>query len=267
VMVASNTTAPSIPVEEIIQKFAAKEAEFARARDNYTYHQTVRIQELDDDGVARGRYEIVSDIIFTPEGKRIERVVRAPVSTLRNILLTPEDEQDLRNVQPFVLTTKDIPKYNINYLGTQKVDELDTYVFAVKPKTMEPGQRYFEGQIWVDQRDLQIVKTYGQGVPERRDTKRKGKGENLYPKFTTWREQIDNQYWFPTYTRADDTLHFVASDIHIREIVKYEDYKRFGSSVKILYEGKEVPKADRKDQKQTPDQKKPEEKDPNPPQK
>ncbi len=247
VMVASNTTAPSIPVEEIIQKFAAKEAEFARARDNYTYHQTVRIQELDDDGVARGRYEIVSDIIFTPEGKRIERVVRAPVSTLRNILLTPEDEQDLRNVQPFVLTTKDIPKYNINYLGTQKVDELDTYVFAVKPKTMEPGQRYFEGQIWVDQRDLQIVKTYGKGVGRKRG------GDNQFPRFETYRDQIDGKYWFPVYTRADDVLHFQTRDQRVRMLVKYEDYKQFKSQTGIQY-GEIV--GEKKDEKKKDEKKK-----------
>src|ERR1700719_2622481 len=95
--------------DEIIQKFAAKEAEFSRARENYTYRQTVKIQELDDSGSVRGRYEIVEDVIFSPDGKRTEKVVRAPVSTLRNLLLTPEDEQDLRNVQPFVLTTTEIP--------------------------------------------------------------------------------------------------------------------------------------------------------------
>src|SRR5690349_14756202 len=95
--------------DEIIQKFAAKEAEFSRARENYTYRQTVKIQELDDGGAVRGRYEIISDIIFSPDGKRTEKVVRAPVSTL-HIIITAEDEQDLRNVQPFVLTTSEIPQ-------------------------------------------------------------------------------------------------------------------------------------------------------------
>ncbi len=99
------------------------------------------------------------------------------------------------------------------------------------------------------------MKTYGKAVPETRDTKKKGKAEHLYPKFTTWRQQVDGKYWFPSYTRADDTLHFNLSDIHIREIVKYEDYKRFGSSVKILG-GQEVP-TDRRIRKTPPDQKKP----------
>src|SRR5262249_42039557 len=208
--------------EDIIQKFAAKEAEFARARENYTYRQTVRVIELDEGGNPRGKHEMVSDIIFSPEGKRTERVVRAPVSTLRNLQLTPEDEQDLRNVQPFVLTSKEIPKYDIRYLGKQNADEIPCYNFAVKPKKMEPGQRYFEGQIWVDDRDLQIVKTYGKGV----GIIKKG-SDNQFPRFETYREQVDGKYWFPTYTRADDTLHFQTGPQRIRITVKYEDYKKY----------------------------------------
>ncbi len=232
VQASATASNPSIPVDEIIQKFAAKELEFKRARDNYTYRQTVRVLELDDDGAVRGRYEMVSDIIFSPSGKRMERVVRAPMSTLKRISLDPGDEQDLRNVQPFVLTTEDIPKYNISYVGPQRVDELDTYVFAVKPKKLEPGQRYFEGQIWVDQQDLQIVKTYGKGV----GLQKKG-SDHQYPRFETYRDQIDGKYWFPVYTRADDVLHFQSGDQRVRMTVKYEDYKQFKSQIGIEYEG------------------------------
>ena len=142
---ASSVEPSSAQIDDIIQKFAAKEAEFAKARGNYTYRQTARIQEIDDGGNVHGRYEIVSDIVFTPEGKRIERVVHAPVSTLQVILLTPEDEQDLRDVQPFVLTTGEIPNYYVRYLGRETLDEISCYSFAVKPKKMEQGKRYFEG--------------------------------------------------------------------------------------------------------------------------
>jgi hypothetical protein len=233
--------------EEIIKQFAAKEAEFARARENYTYRQTVRIQELSEGGAPGGKYEIVSDIIFSPEGKRTERVVRAPVSTLRNILLTPEDEQDLRNVQPFVLTTAEIDKYDVRYLGKQKADEIPCYVFSVKPKKLESGHRYFEGQIWVDDRDLQIVKTFGKGV----GLLKKG-SDNQFPRFETYREQIDGKYWFPTYTRADDTLHFQAGPQRIRMSVKYADYKQFKSESNIKF-GEVV---DEKDKKPDTEQKK-----------
>ncbi len=243
-LAAANTADP--PPEDIIRKFAAKEAEFAKAREQYTYRQTVRIQELSPSGTPMGRHEMVSDIVFNPDGKRTERVVRAPVSTLRNILLTPEDEQDLRNVQPFVLTTADIDKYRVDYLGRQHVDEIPCYLFSVKPKKMEPGQRYFEGQIWVDDRDLQIVKTYGKGV----GLLKKG-SDNQFPRFETYREQIDGKFWFPTYTIANDTLHFQSGQQRIRMTVRYENYKRFGAETTIRF-GEVVEEGDRKPEGETP---------------
>jgi hypothetical protein len=233
-------------IQEIIQKFAAKEAEFAQARENYTYRQTAKVHEIDESGAVRGRYEIVSDIIFTQDGRRTERVVRAPVATLRNIQLTPEDEQDLRSVQPFVLTTKDIDKYYVRYLGREKLDEIPCYAFAVKPKKMEQGQRYFQGIVWVDDRDLQIVKSYGRGV----GIIKKG-FDNQFPKFETYREQIDGKYWFPTFTIANDTLHFESGDQRIRMNVRYEDYKQFKADTRITFgepvnQGEEKPKEPKK---------------------
>src|SRR5438552_3258703 len=154
----------TVNVDEIVKKFAAKEAEFAQARNNYTYRQSVKMEELDSGGnPSGGKWEEVADIIFSPEGKRMERVVYAPVVNLQHIQLTPDDVADLRSVQPFVLTTAEIPDYDIHYLGKEKVDEIGCYAFAVKPKKMIKGKRYFEGQIWMDDQDLQIVKTYGKG--------------------------------------------------------------------------------------------------------
>src|SRR5579863_5382440 len=222
--------AKDVNPDEIIQKFAAKEAAFARARENYTYRQTVKIQTLTDSGVVDGRYEIVEDVIFSPDGKRTEKVVRAPMSTLTRLMLTPEDLEDLRNVQPFVLTTSEIPQYEIRYLGPQKADEIPCYVFAVKPKKMEKGHRYFEGQIWVDDRDFQIVKTYGKAVGLLKRNE-----DQQFPKFETLREQADGKYWFPVYTGADDTLHFQTGPIKMRMIVKYEDYKQFKSDANIQF--------------------------------
>src|SRR5262249_10930061 len=152
-----------------------------------------------------------------------------PVSTLNEITLTPQDMQDLREVQPFVLTTSEIPKYYIRYLGKEKLDEIDCYAFAVKPKKLEPGARYFSGIVWVDDRDLQIVKSYGRGIGQLKKSE-----DNQFPKFETFREQIDGKYWFPTYTIANDTLHFQSGqDVRIRQTVRYEDYKQFKADVTI----------------------------------
>ena len=217
-------------IGEIIQKFAAKESAFAEARENYTYRQTARVQSLDDAGNTTGKWETVSDIVFDGSGKRTEHVVFAPVNTLTEFNLSPEDMQDLESVQPFVLTTKDLSKYFIRYLGPQKVDEIGCYVFAIKPKKMEPGQRYFQGEVWVDDQDLQIVKSYGRGVGLLHRNE-----DQQFPKFETYREQIDGKYWFPTYTIANDTLHFKEKDVRMKELVKYEDYKQFKSSTTITF--------------------------------
>jgi hypothetical protein len=243
--------------EEIIKRFAAKETEFAKARDQYTYRQDVKVETLDGETVT-GQYHEVYDVIFDDQGRRLENVVFAPQSSLEQggLSMDQGDFEDIRHRMPFVLTEADLPEYNILYVGQQQEDEVHCYVFDIAPKQIVGKKRYFQGRIWVDDHDFQIVKTYGKSVPDVR--KKHGDEENLYPKFTTWRQQIDGQYWFPVYTRADDELHFKLQDIHIREIIKYEDYKRFGAKSKILYEGKEVPKSDQK-----PDQK-PEQKNPDP---
>jgi len=245
-----NNLPTGITSEEIIKRFAAQEKLFKDAREQYTYRQDIKVQTRDGDTVT-GEYHEVFDVLYDDKGHRIENVVFAPQSSLEQggLSLDQGDVQDFRNRLPFVLTSEEVPEYNILYVGQQNEDQLHCYVFDIAPKQIVGKKRYFQGRIWVDDHDFQIVKTYGQAVPEIRDSKKKGKEEHLYPKFTTWRQQIDNRYWFPTYTRADDTLHFNTGDIHIREIVKYEDYKRFGSNVRILYEGKEVPKGDQKDEK------------------
>jgi len=247
-----NTPPEGTTPEEIIKRFAAKETEFAKARDQYTYRQDVKVETMDGDTVD-GQYREVFDVMFDDKGKRIENVVFAPQSNLTKIYMSQEDLEDIRHRLPFVLTTEDLPEYNILYVGQQQEDELHCYVFDIAPKQIEGKKRYFQGRVWVDGHDFQIVKTYGKTVPDIR--KHHGDEENLFPKFTTWRQQIDGLYWFPVYTKADDELHFKLEDVHIVEIVKYEDYKRFGTNVKILYEGKELPPGQKKpDQSKPPDQ-------------
>lgn len=236
--------------EEIIQRFAAKEKEFKIALDQYGYRQTVKVQTLDGDTVD-GEYQQVFDVSFDDQGKKYKNVVFAPQSSLQRIIMTEQDIDDIENRLPFVLTSDEINEYSILYVGQQQEDDLHCYVFDIAPKQIEGKKRYFQGRIWVDDKDFQIVKTFGKTVP---DIRKKKNSENLFPKFTTYREQIvDGPYWFPVYTRADDTLHFSNGDVKVREIVKYTNYKKFGSNVKITYDGKEV----QKDQGKNPPQPQP----------
>ncbi len=225
-----STDPPKFPPDQIIQKFAARELEFKKERDNYTYTQTVVVQTIDDySGQPDGEYRLVTDIVFNPQGKRSEHDTFAPASSLQRIMLDEQDKEDLERVQPFVLTTDELPKYDVKYVGQQQLDELSTYVFDVAPKKIEKNQRYFQGRIWVEQQDMGIVKTDGKAVP---DIRKRG-SEHLYPRFETFRENIEGKYWFPTYTHADDTLQFSGGGIHMRMTVRYENYKRFGSTIKI----------------------------------
>jgi hypothetical protein len=235
---ALNTGQPSgLTPQQIIDKFAAKEAVFKHARNAYAYTQDILVQTLDGTTVS-GEYRLVQDIVYDDKGNRVEEVKFAPQSTLQGIGLTPSDFEDFRNMMAFILTTEDVPKYNLLYVGQQHVDEIDTYVFDIAPKTIEKGHRYFQGRLWVDNRDYQIVKSCGKTVPQIIATKKKKNvDENLSPTFVTYREQIDGQYWFPTYTRADETLHFNVGDAHIREVIKYTNYKRFGATTRIVFKG------------------------------
>ncbi len=267
-----NTPPQGTTPDEIIQRFATKETDFAKAREQYTYRQDVKVETLDGDTVD-GQYHEVFDVLFDDKGHRIENVVFAPQSNLTKIYMSQEDFADIRHRLPFVLTTEELPEYNILYVGQQQEDELHCFVFDIAPKKIEGKKRYFQGRVWVDDHDFQIVKTYGKTVPDLcgghpcNTSKRDSDNQNLFPKFTTWRQQIDGLYWFPVYTKADDELHFKAEDVHIKEIVKYEDYKRFGTNVKILYEGKELPKDQPKPDQKPPDQNPTPKPDQNPPQK
>jgi len=236
-------SAPTTPPEEIIKQFAAKESEFQQALNHYTYRRIARVQTIDDDtNKVDGEYYEVDDVIFDPSGKRTEKVVFAPQNTLERVMMTPSDLQDIQRGYPFVLTAEDIGQYDVKYVGRQKVDEVDCYAFDVSPKVIEKKKRYFLGRIWVDATDLQIVVTNGRMVPD--DTRKNN--EDLHPPFMTWRAQVDGHYWFPVYTKGEGVLHFSAaygslgSDVHMRDTIKYSDYKQFGSTTRIIYEGQDI---------------------------
>ncbi len=249
-----------ITVDEIVQKFGARESEFSRARDNYIFRQTVRVQTIsEDNGRPDGEYLQVTDITFDKQGRRNEHVVFAPQNSLQRVTMTPADFEEIEHRLPFVLTAEEMSQYDVKYLGRQKVDELDTYVFDAGPKTLVKGKRYFQGKVWVDQRDYQIVLINGQTVPQ---DMRKGH-EDLQPPFTTYYEQVDGKYWFPTYTKAEGVLHFpgggggMAQDVHMKNIVKYTDYKQFRATSRIIYDGQDItnnraPEADQNKQPAAP---------------
>jgi hypothetical protein len=217
------------PVDEIIRRFAAAESENKVARNNYTFTQDIDLLTLGEAGSITGRFRRVSDIVFDDRGNRVEKITFYPPSTA-TINFTKEDMQDIAGVQPFALTTEDIPKYQLDFLGKEKIDELNTYKFDVKPRQIRKDERYFQGRIWVDDQDFQVVKVAGQAVPE--------VGEQKFPRFESYRENIDGKYWFPTYVYADDVLEFKkGNNIHMRMTVRFTNYKKFGGRIRLGDEG------------------------------
>ncbi|MGH9623210.1 MAG: hypothetical protein ACRD4G_02585 [Bryobacteraceae bacterium] len=216
-------------IQHIVQTFTQKETNFAAARRNYTWEQSINLREVDPPG---GSYQLTEDVGFDLQNKRTSTVTYAPVATLQNIMLTEQDEEDFQNIMPFVMTNSTRDQYLVQYLGWEKVDEIGCYVFSVKPKKLTKDmKRYFDGEIWVDDRDFQIVKTYGVGVGHL------GHGaDQAFPKFVTYRQQIDGKYWFPVYTYSDSTLHWKdGQQQKIKLVVRYTNYKRFKANSTIKY--------------------------------
>ena len=182
------------------------------------------MQALENNEVT-GDYQQVADISYS-QGQRVKKVVLAPQA---GIDMSKEDIEDLEGRASFTISTDELPQYSVVYEGQEKVDELHCYVFQVAPKAMVKDQRYFQGRIWVDDQDFQIVKDTGKSVPDIRIVKKKKTEENLFPQFTTWREQIDGKYWFPTFSSADDTLHFTAKDVRLKQVVKFSNYQPAGA--------------------------------------
>lgn len=206
-------------IDEIIRKFAAKETEFRRALNSYAFKRDALIQTIGMGSQVTGEYHRVSDFTFDDQGNRFEKINFFPMPSFPGI--TQEDLEDLGGVNPFALEAGKINQYNFKYVGKERIDELDLYVFDVAPKiTPDPKktkERFFVGRIWVDDHDLQIVKSKGKAIPETKT--------NKFPVVETYREQIDGKYWFPTYAYADDDLIYDnGTDMRIRMQVKYTDF-------------------------------------------
>jgi len=221
-------TAPpkGMTAEELIQKVAAQETKVKEARSHYTYTQDVMVQTMSGKSVD-GQFHEVTTVSYDSKGKRAENVTFAEQSTLRGVQMSADDFDDIRVFMPWMMTAQELPQYKVTYSGSQHVDDLDTYVFHVEPAKEEKGKRYYQGRIWVDNKDLQIVKLCGKTVPEVIVTKKKKKDQTqeIRPTFVTYRQLVDGN-WFPAYVRVDDTLHFIADTVELREIIKFTGYKR-----------------------------------------
>ncbi|MBC7911365.1 MAG: hypothetical protein H7Y30_12740 [Pyrinomonadaceae bacterium] len=218
-----------VDVNAIIRAFTAKETEFRRALNNYNFKREAVLQSIGMGGQITGEYHRVSNFTFDDSGTRYEKIVFFPMPSMSSV--TAEDLEDLGGVNQFALEASKIHLYNFTYVGKEKIDEVDLYVFDVAPKITpdmkKSKERFFLGRVWIDDQELQIVKTRGKGVPEDKN--------NKYPNFETYRQQIDGRWWFPVYAYTDEELIFDSGQaLHVRGRVRYTDYARGRSDVRII---------------------------------
>jgi hypothetical protein len=223
---------PQADVDKIISRFTVKEAEFRRALNSYSFKRDALIQSIGMGGQISGEYHRVSVFTFDDQGNRYEKISFFPMSSMPEI--TAEDIEDLGGVEPFALEPSKISKYNIRYVGKEKIDELNLFIFDVSPKVLpDPKKikdRLFLGRIWVEDQDYQIVKTKGKGVPETKN--------NKFPTVETYREHIDGRFWFPTYSYADEELVFDnGGSLHVRMKVRYMDFTPARATLKVTEVG------------------------------
>jgi len=210
---------PPLPLEEIIQKFAANEDVMKKAYDTYDFTQSIRLDELTDPG---GKFSVTGEVYAKPDGLRYMRVTKPAESSLKLMHFSLEDVRVIASMPEFPLTAAEIGNYNLKYAGQDKLDQLNTYVFQVKPKVLSRKKRYFEGVIWIDDHDFAIVKSYGKFVSEL-----EGNGTALpFTMFETYRENFQSKYWLPTYTRSDDYFKSDGNeDLPLRLVVRSTDFK------------------------------------------
>jgi hypothetical protein len=216
----------SDPPPNLARLVAHRETETEAERNQYTYRQTFTLDELDDHGGIRGAYKEIRDIIFSPTHERSEELVGKPENRLKNLVLTEEDFHDIRDIQPLVLTEDRLWNYETKPRGDENMDGIDCWVLQVRPRQILEGQRFFDGMVWVDKKEYNIVRMEGRAVPQIRSMK----SENLFPRFTTVRQPVDGKHWFPTYTFADDVLQFRTGGQRERLRISYSNYKRFGAT-------------------------------------
>src|SRR5215217_1781840 len=224
---ANGSMAPA-EVDRIIRAFTTKEAEFRRALNSYSFKRDALMQSIGMGGQVIGEYHRVSTFTFDDQGNRYEKISFFPMSSMPEV--TAEDIEDLGGIEPFALEPSKVDRYNIRYAGKEKIDELNLFIFDVEPKVMpdpkKSKERLFKGRIWVDDQDLQIVKTKGKGVPETKN--------NKFPTVETYREHIDGRYWFPTYSYADEELIFEnGGSLHIRMKIRFTDFTPTRATLKV----------------------------------
>ena len=87
--------------------------------------------------------------------------------------------------------------YRFKYTGREFLGEVRCYVFDVSPSPKTRGAR-FVGRIWVEDRDMNIVRFNGRYTPAVHFSFKSFEDE-YYLHFDSWRTNVKSGLWLPTY--------------------------------------------------------------------
>lgn len=214
---------PKQPLDEIVRHFAQKESEYATAHRLYDYELSVRVQEVDNQGSVVGEFEQAGQVYLDPSGRRRMRLEGNPRIDLTKLEITGLELGEFEFIPLFIdLSPQELEKYEVTYLTTERVDEVDTFLFRLQPRPVRPGEILFEGIVWVDARKLDIVRLHGRWLPVR------SSGPALkeyFRRVEVFREPVDGNL-FPTFARADDVLEVRDFPLNARLVVRFRNHKK-----------------------------------------
>jgi hypothetical protein len=212
----------------IIKQFIAAEGQMREKLQQFSFKRAVVLQTIGRNGEVTGEYLRDSVFVLDDNGNRIEQVLYHPKSSIKAMTITKEDIQDLAGSQLLGFESQDLNRYQLTYRGEEVIDGRQTYkLFASprqKPDPHHMKDRFFVGDIWVDQDTFQVIQLRGITEPH---------GKQRFPTFQTTRETRIEDQFFPTSTTADDVLHFPHKDVHCRLSVRYHEFKRFTGKLTI----------------------------------
>jgi hypothetical protein len=224
---ASNTP---ISPDEALRRAAANEQRLKEVEREYSYRVDVLVQTFGEAGSITGQLHRLSLVTNDDLGNRTEKILEYPPSRLaKSLNLAKPDARSLVGLDPFFLTPQMLPHYRTSFVGRERIDELNTYVFELSPAEKFPYEkrdgyldRPLKGKIWIDDQDLQIVKVEGLAVSSKNE-------RDKFPRFEFYREDVDGKYWLPSYLYSRDVLPLGRFDLPIKIQVRYSDYRRITS--------------------------------------
>lgn len=224
--IAVAQTAQTPSPSERLAAAAEKGRQLLEALRGYTYYAELTIETVSQADTITGKYYRFSQISFDREGKRQEKIFDNTSTLPESVYIGTNAAHNLTRVYQFIISPETLSQYEFNYVGREKIDELNTYVFDVKPKIKMPDpdkskERYLKGRVWIDDQDLCVVKVSGEALPEQ--------SAHRTPKFETYFQNYDN-YWFPAYASADDTVRMGRQSTRVIVKVRFTSYKKVNTN-------------------------------------